>query len=103
MRSSKLFNWSILSSSAAYLHSSLQIRQQNWTIGQTVQTSSGPVIGHTASNAIGVSGYLGISYAQPPLGNLRYSAPLPYNGTAAINASAFVGVQSLASLNSPDC
>ena len=90
MRLDKVLSYSLVVASAASAHQSLQIRQQNWTIGQTVQTSSGPVIGHAAPNATEVSEYLQIRYAQPPLGNLRYAAPLPYNGTATINASAFV-------------
>ena len=90
MRLNKLFSYSLAVDLAASAHQPLQIRQQNWTTGQIVQTSSGPVIGHAAPNASEVSEYLGIRYAQPPLGNLRYAAPLPYNGTAATNASAFV-------------
>ena len=90
MRLDKLPSYSLVVASAASAHQSLQIRQQNWAIGQIVHTSSGPVIGHAAPNATEVSEYLGIRYAQPPLGSLRYAAPLPYTGNAAINASAFV-------------
>jgi len=90
MRLDKLLSYSLVMSSAASAHHPLQVRQQNWAIGQTVQTSSGPVIGHAALTATEVSEYLGIRYAQPPLGSLRYAAPLPYTGTTAFNASAFV-------------
>jgi cholinesterase len=64
----------------------------NWTIGQTVQTSSGPVSGHAARNATAatVSEYLGIPFAQAPTGNLRFAAPVAFEGTAAINASIYV-------------
>ena len=62
----------------------------NWTVGQVVSTSSGAVSGHAASNATGVSEYLGIPFAQPPVGDLRFAAPVAYNGSAAINGSSFV-------------
>lgn len=50
--------------------------QTNRTMGQTVQTSSGPVRGHAASSFANVSEYLGIPYAQPPLGALRFAPPV---------------------------
>lgn len=61
-----------------------------WTIGQIVQTSSGPVEGHAASKARGVSEYLGIPYAEPPVGRRRFQAPVPYSGTSKIDGSRFV-------------
>ncbi|KAI4154657.1 MAG: hypothetical protein LQ340_001544 [Diploschistes diacapsis] len=48
---------------------------RSWTVGQPVQTTSGTVAGHAASNLTHVSEYLGIPYAQPPLGALRFKAP----------------------------
>ncbi|OBT67123.1 hypothetical protein VE03_04435 [Pseudogymnoascus sp. 23342-1-I1] len=51
-----------------------------WTAGQEVDTQSGPVFGSAASKATNVSIYLGIPYAQPPIGDLRFAAPLPYSG-----------------------
>lgn len=65
-------------------------RQGNWTVGQIVNTTSGPVAGHAASNYTGVSEYLGIPYAQPPIGDLRWQAPVEYTGTAPINGTSFV-------------
>lgn len=41
-------------------------------------TSSGAVRGHAARNRTEVSEYLGIPYAQPPMGQLRFAAPRMY-------------------------
>lgn len=67
-------------------------RQTNWTIGQTVQTTSGPVQGQAAKNATSVSEYLGIPYAQPPVGRLRFQPPLRFSGSTTINGSNFGNV-----------
>ncbi|KAK4233547.1 Alpha/Beta hydrolase protein [Achaetomium macrosporum] len=64
-------------------------RPPRWTVGQTVQTTSGPVEGHAASVASGVSEYLGIPYAQPPVGSLRFRPPVRYNGTKKIDGKNF--------------
>lgn len=61
-----------------------------WTVGQTVNTSSGPVRGHAAVNLTDVSEYLGIPYAQPPVGNLRFQPPVKYTGTKLVAGDAFV-------------
>lgn len=63
--------------------------QTNWIVGQTVLTSSGPVQGHSASNGTGVSEYLGIPYAQPPVNELRFQPPVAYNGSDIINGTSF--------------
>lgn len=68
----------------------IEHRQTNWTVGQTVSTSSGPVTGHAARNNSAVSEYLGIPFAQPPVGSLRFAAPVAYNSTAPLNGSSFV-------------
>lgn len=75
---------------SARASSFLQNRESNWTIGQTVQTSSGPVKGHAALNESEVSEYLGIPFAKPPIGDLRFAAPVAYNGTATLNGTSFV-------------
>ncbi|KAF7955202.1 uncharacterized protein EAE97_000461 [Botrytis byssoidea] len=67
----------------------LESRQSNWTVGQTVQTSSGPVNGHPSLNNSQVSEYLGIPFAKPPIGDLRFAAPVAYNGTTTINGTNF--------------
>ncbi|KAI1863818.1 uncharacterized protein JN550_009316 [Neoarthrinium moseri] len=61
----------------------------DWQVGQTVQTSSGPVNGHAAKNAKGVSEYLGIPYAEPPVDDLRWAEPVNYDGTETVNGTAF--------------
>jgi hypothetical protein len=68
----------------------VQQRQSTWTVGQTVQTSSGPVEGHPANNDSSVSEYLGIRYAEAPIGNLRFAPPVAFNGTTWINGTTFV-------------
>ncbi|KAF7904343.1 hypothetical protein EAF00_001677 [Botryotinia globosa] len=67
----------------------LESRQSNWTVGQTVQTSSGPANGHPGLNNSQVSEYLGIPFAKPPVGDLRFAAPVAYDGTAIINGTNF--------------
>ena len=66
-------------------------------VGQEVSTTSGIIQGHAASNRTEVSEYLGIPFAQPPLGGLRFAAPKPYRSSAHLNASSF-GQSCLASV-----
>ncbi|KAH6714200.1 Alpha/Beta hydrolase protein [Leptodontidium sp. MPI-SDFR-AT-0119] len=61
----------------------------NWTVGQVVDTSSGSVTGHAASVNAEVSEYLGIPFAQPPIGDLRWTAPQAYKSTDAINGTDY--------------
>jgi hypothetical protein len=51
----------------------------SWTVGQEVKTSTGLIKGHTAAWPLNseVSEYLGIPYAKPPLGSLRFAPPVP--------------------------
>jgi hypothetical protein len=60
-----------------------------WRIGDVVQTSSGPVKGHASKDVPSVSEYLGINYAQPPVGNLRWALPIPFEGSRMIDADKF--------------
>lgn len=51
--------------------------QGGFAVGQAVQTSSGSVRGHAAAGGgrSGVSEYLGVPFAQPPVGDLRFAPP----------------------------
>jgi hypothetical protein len=66
-------------------------KQVNFSVGQIVKTSSGAVAGHAATKYPEVSEYLGIPYAQAPVGNLRFAAPVKYSGSSVLNGSVFVG------------
>jgi hypothetical protein len=81
---------SLIIALAAPLAAASACRPPKWTVGQTVQTSSGPVEGHAASVASGVSEYLGIPYAQPPVGSLRFQPPVRYSGANKIDGRKFV-------------
>ncbi|POS86159.1 hypothetical protein EPUL_002597 [Erysiphe pulchra] len=65
-----------------------ETQHSDWRVGQTVSTSSGPVTGHDAGNDK-VSEYLGIPYAKPPVGDLRFAAPQKFEGNAPINATKY--------------
>jgi hypothetical protein len=65
-------------------------RDSSWKVGQTVNTTSGSVSGHAAKNQSEVSEYLGIPFAQPPIGQLRFAAPVKYTGNSSINGTAYV-------------
>lgn len=59
-------------------------------VGQIVLTSSGPVRGHAATVKKNVLTYLGIPYAKPPVGNLRFMPPIPYVGNKIIDGDSIV-------------
>lgn len=48
----------------------------------TVPTTSGLVTGHVPSNSDCVVEFLGVPYAQPPVGQLRFEAPVRLNVTS---------------------
>jgi hypothetical protein len=81
---------SLIIALAAPLAAASVCRPPRWTVGQTVQTTSGPVEGHAASVASGVSEYLGIPYAQPPVGSLRFQPPVRYSAASKIDGKSFV-------------
>jgi hypothetical protein len=64
--------------------------EKKWSVGQAVETTSGIIIGHAAPVLTNVSEYLGIPYAKPPTGKLRFAKPHPFYGDKKINASSFV-------------
>jgi hypothetical protein len=62
------------------------------TTVKTVNTTSGLVSGHASSNTSAqVSEYLGIPYAEPPIGDLRFALPVRFSGSSGINGTNFVG------------
>ncbi|KAF2405046.1 alpha/beta-hydrolase [Trichodelitschia bisporula] len=54
-----------------------------------VRTSSGPILGHASNWHPAVTEYLGIPYAQPPVGTLRFAPPAPYTSNASFTAAHF--------------
>jgi cholinesterase len=62
---------------------------QSWTVGQVVDTVSGKIQGQSSGWKPQVSEYLGIPYAQPPVGQLRFAAPKLFQSTSAVNATKF--------------
>lgn len=55
-----------------------------------VKTINGLIIGHQASHRSEVSEFLGIPYAKPPVGLLRFAAPQKYTTKGRFVASEFV-------------
>lgn len=60
--------------------------------GFKVQTTNGPIQGHPAENRTDVNEFLGIPFAQPPVGDLRFAAPQEYEGKGLYVASEFVSL-----------
>ncbi|KAJ5671981.1 Carboxylesterase type B [Penicillium longicatenatum] len=58
-------------------------------IGASIKTSSGLIVGHAGSRFPDVSEYLGIPYASPPTGQLRFAAPVPLESKDTIIANAY--------------
>ena len=63
-----------------------------WSGSAPVNTSSGAITGHAATNKTDVLEYLGIPYAQPPVGQLRFAPPQPYTSFQPFNASSYVSI-----------
>ncbi|KAH8653152.1 Alpha/Beta hydrolase protein [Tricladium varicosporioides] len=74
---------------AAPQFQSRECKQTNFKVGQVVKTTSGPVVGHASTKYPEVSEYLGIPFAQPPVGDLRFAAPVKYVGSSMLNGSTF--------------
>ncbi|KAJ5696852.1 hypothetical protein N7536_007264 [Penicillium majusculum] len=81
--------FSFLATATPVNHIDLPCDSPVWNVGQPVRTTSGLVVGHSATNASEVSEYVGIPYAAPPLGRLRFQPPVRYTGNGTINATAF--------------
>lgn len=62
-------------------------------IGQEVLTTSGLIKGHASSWQPEISEYLGIPFAKPPVGSLRFAAPQTYQGYGRIVADHYVSFQ----------
>lgn len=58
----------------------------------TVQTSNGPITGHPAPGVDSVREFLGIPYARPPVGNLRFLPPERHAKKEPFIASNFVSL-----------
>ncbi|KAF2708538.1 carboxylesteras-like protein [Pleomassaria siparia CBS 279.74] len=56
---------------------------------ETVKTENGLITGHPSPNVNHVWEYLGVPYAQPPLGDLRFAAPQKYKANGSYNAAKF--------------
>src|ERR1700760_1968122 len=71
-----------------------KFQKRDWVIGQEVKTSSGTVKGHAGRLRKEVSEYVGIPYAKPPVGALRFAPPVKFTGTGNVNASTYVSYRS---------
>ncbi|OGM42956.1 lipase/esterase [Aspergillus bombycis] len=58
-------------------------------VGAPVWTSSGLIEGHAAPQRSNVSEYLGIPYATPPTGGLRFARPVAYRSNSTVRASTY--------------
>src|ERR1700712_4648967 len=66
--------------------------KKQWAVGQEVLTTSGKVKGRPATRPgyEGVSEYVGIPYAHPPQGALRWMPPKAFRSDGAIDATKWV-------------
>jgi hypothetical protein len=59
-------------------------------VNTLVNTTNGAITGHAAPGAPEVTEFLGIPYAKPPVGKLRFAPPERDNLQRTYNASDFV-------------
>lgn len=72
-----------------------------WIVGQDVETTSGVLQGHSSAWKPLVSEYLGVPFARPPVGELRFAPPEAYTSNDTIEAAAY-GDSCPANINIPD-
>jgi cholinesterase len=63
-----------------------------------VQTTSGQIKGHASAWKPNVSEYLGVPFAEPPVGALRFAAPRPLRGGAGTVDAREFGASCLANI-----
>lgn len=73
----------------AISHAQCSALPRTCDVGHQINTTSGIIVGHAATNRSEVSEYLGIPFAQPPVGSLRFAAPEPYRSSSIFNASSY--------------
>jgi hypothetical protein len=65
--------------------------QTQWKVGNAVKTTSGTVVGQASHWKPEVSEYLGIPFAKPPEGDLRWAPPQAItDASKVINATQYV-------------
>lgn len=69
----------IIACTVFFTNESIQVSVENDQLAPVVQTESGAVVGkiETVPHSKAVYQYLGIPYAEPPVGQLRFAAPKP--------------------------
>jgi hypothetical protein len=99
MSSFPLYNYiyslskTMLSIFTAALLSVALMNAEGFKIGQTLKTASGDLTGQPSSWKPQVSEYLGIRYAEPPIGKLRFAAPIAIKAAGkSINATKYVRI-----------